>query len=61
DPEMLGQIEGKIKDDKVNAEEALKEVTDTFISMFEAMTDNAYMQERAVVEITASSPGTSKN
>ncbi|MGA3410207.1 phosphoenolpyruvate--protein phosphotransferase [Lactiplantibacillus pentosus] len=47
DPEMLGQIEGKIKDDKVNAEEALKEATDTFISMFEAMTDNAYMQERA--------------
>lgn len=47
DPEMLGQIEGKIKDDKVNAEEALKEITDTFISMFEAMTDNAYMQERA--------------
>ncbi|ETY74672.1 phosphoenolpyruvate--protein phosphotransferase [Lactiplantibacillus fabifermentans] len=47
DPEMLGQIEGKIKDDNVNAEEALKEVTDTFISMFEAMTDNAYMQERA--------------
>lgn len=47
DPEMLGKIEGKIKDDKVNAEEALKEVTDTFISMFEAMTDNAYMQERA--------------
>ncbi|CAM3251507.1 phosphoenolpyruvate--protein phosphotransferase [Lactiplantibacillus plajomi] len=47
DPEMLGQIETKIKDDKVNAEEALKEVTDTFISMFEAMTDNAYMQERA--------------
>ncbi|AVK62290.1 phosphoenolpyruvate--protein phosphotransferase [Lactobacillus sp. CBA3605] len=47
DPEMLSQIEGKIKDDKVNAEEALKEVTDTFIGMFEAMTDNAYMQERA--------------
>ncbi|WP_047999332.1 phosphoenolpyruvate--protein phosphotransferase [Lactiplantibacillus herbarum] len=47
DPEMLGQIEGKINDDKVNAEEALKEVTDTFIGMFEAMTDNAYMQERA--------------
>ncbi|AVK62769.1 phosphoenolpyruvate--protein phosphotransferase [Lactobacillus sp. CBA3606] len=47
DPEMLSQIEGKIKDDKVNAEEALKEVTDTFIAMFEAMTDNAYMQERA--------------
>lgn len=47
DPEMIGQIESKIKDDKVNAEAALKSVTDTFISMFEAMEDNAYMQERA--------------
>ncbi|MGX5377757.1 phosphoenolpyruvate--protein phosphotransferase [Ligilactobacillus sp. LYQ135] len=47
DPEMIGQIESKIKDDKVNAETALKSVTDTFISMFEAMEDNAYMQERA--------------
>ena len=47
DPEMLSQIENKIKDDKVNAETALKVVTDNFISMFEAMTDNAYMQERA--------------
>ena len=47
DPEMIGQIETKINDEKVNAESALKDVTDTFISMFEAMTDNAYMQERA--------------
>ena len=47
DPEMIGQIESKIKDDHVNAESALKAVTDTFISMFEAMEDNAYMQERA--------------
>ena len=47
DPEMLGQIEDKIKNDKVNAEAALKAVTDMFIQMFEAMTDNAYMQERA--------------
>lgn len=47
DPEMIGQIETKIKEDKVNAESALKSVTDTFISMFEAMTDNTYMQERA--------------
>lgn len=47
DPELLGQIKDKIKNDKVNAEAALKSVTDMFIEMFEAMTDNAYMQERA--------------
>lgn len=47
DPELLSNIEDKIKTEKVNAEAALKEVTDTFIQMFEAMTDNAYMQERA--------------
>ena len=47
DPEMLGQISDKIKNDKVNAEAAVKSVTDMFIGMFEAMTDNAYMQERA--------------
>lgn len=47
DPELLGQIKDKIKNDKVNAEVALKSVTDMFIEMFEAMTDNAYMQERA--------------
>lgn len=47
DPELIGQIKDKIKNDKVNAEAALKSVTDMFIEMFEAMTDNAYMQERA--------------
>ncbi|SPC39195.1 phosphoenolpyruvate--protein phosphotransferase [Latilactobacillus fuchuensis] len=47
DPEFTGAIEGKIKDDKVNAEQALKEVADLFVATFEAMTDNAYMQERA--------------
>ena len=47
DPELLGQIKDKIKNDKVNAEAALKSVTDMFIEMFEAMTVNAYMQERA--------------
>ncbi|HIZ95917.1 MAG TPA: phosphoenolpyruvate--protein phosphotransferase [Candidatus Ligilactobacillus excrementavium] len=47
DPEMLGQISDKIKNDKVNAEAAVKSVTDMFIQMFEGMTDNAYMQERA--------------
>lgn len=47
DPELIGQIKTTIDSEKVNAESALKEVTDTFISMFEAMTDNHYMQERA--------------
>ncbi|WP_207940180.1 phosphoenolpyruvate-protein phosphotransferase [Enterococcus sp. DIV2402] len=47
DPEMIGQIKQNISDNKVNAESALKEVTDMYIGMFEAMEDNAYMQERA--------------
>lgn len=47
DPELIGQIKDKINSDKINAEAALKSVTDMFISMFESMTDNAYMQERA--------------
>ena len=47
DPEMVGQIKQNIQDNKVNAEAALKEVTDMYIGMCEAMDDNAYMQERA--------------
>ncbi|HGF7591001.1 TPA: phosphoenolpyruvate--protein phosphotransferase [Enterococcus faecium] len=47
DPEMVGQIKQNIKDNSVNAESALKEVTDMYIGMFETMEDNAYMQERA--------------
>ena len=47
DPEMVGQIKQNIKDNSVNAESALKEVTDMYIGMFEAMEDNAYMKERA--------------
>jgi len=47
DPEMIGQIKQNIQANKVNAEAALKEVTDMYIGMFEAMDDNAYMQERA--------------
>ena len=47
DPELIGSIESSIKDNKVNAESALKEVTDMFIGMFEAMEDNPYMRERA--------------
>ena len=47
DPEMVGQIKQSISDNKVNAEHALKEVTDMYIGMFESTEDNAYMQERA--------------
>lgn len=47
DPEMTGQVEEAITANKVNAEAAFQEVTDTFISMFESMEDNPYMQERA--------------
>ncbi|KRM31477.1 Phosphoenolpyruvate-protein kinase (PTS system EI component in bacteria) [Agrilactobacillus composti DSM 18527 = JCM 14202] len=47
DPEFTGAVKSKISDEKVNAEAALSEVSEHFISMFEAMTDNAYMQERA--------------
>ncbi|EDP68243.1 phosphoenolpyruvate-protein phosphotransferase enzyme I [Carnobacterium sp. AT7] len=47
DPELIGSIESSINDNKINAESALKEVTDMFIGMFEAMEDNPYMRERA--------------
>ena len=46
DPELITPIEDKIKTEQVNAEHALKETTDMFITMFEQM-DNEYMQERA--------------
>jgi phosphotransferase system enzyme I (PtsI) len=46
DPEMLEQVEKKIEDNKVNAEWALKEISEMFISIFEDM-DNEYMKERA--------------
>ncbi|OFI46429.1 phosphoenolpyruvate--protein phosphotransferase [Floricoccus penangensis] len=47
DPEMIGQIKETIRAKKTNAEHALKEVTDMFITLFENMDDNPYMQERA--------------
>ncbi|MBN8191663.1 phosphoenolpyruvate--protein phosphotransferase [Bacillus sp. NTK074B] len=46
DPELLTPIEDKIKSENVNAEYALKETADMFVSMFESM-DNEYMKERA--------------
>ena len=47
DPELIGQVKDNITSNKVNAESALKEVTDMFISIFAGMEDNPYMQERA--------------
>ena len=47
DPELIGQVRDSITSNKVNAESALKEVTDMFISIFAGMEDNPYMQERA--------------
>ncbi|WP_019242498.1 MULTISPECIES: phosphoenolpyruvate--protein phosphotransferase [Bacillus] len=46
DPELVGQIEDKIKSESVNAEAALKEVADGLVVLFESM-DNEYMKERA--------------
>ena len=47
DPELIEQVKDSITSNKVNAESALKEVTDMFISIFAGMEDNPYMQERA--------------
>jgi len=47
DPEMAEQVEETIKAEEINAEAAYKEVTDNFITVFEGMEDNPYMQERA--------------
>jgi phosphoenolpyruvate-protein phosphotransferase (PTS system enzyme I) len=46
DPELISQIEDKMRTEQVNAEAALKDVADLFIMMFEQM-DNEYMKERA--------------
>lgn len=45
DPELLDAVEAKIKEG-INAEFAMKEVSDMYVSMFESM-DNEYMKERA--------------
>ncbi|MBS6507631.1 MAG: phosphoenolpyruvate--protein phosphotransferase [Paraclostridium bifermentans] len=46
DPELIDQTIAKIRDEKVNADFALNEVKETFVSIFESM-DNEYMRERA--------------
>ncbi|GIC72837.1 phosphoenolpyruvate--protein phosphotransferase [Limosilactobacillus fermentum] len=47
DPEMLGQMKDDIENNHTGAEEAVDKVTTAFADMLAAMTDNAYMQERA--------------
>lgn len=47
DPEFTGAIEKEIKDQKINSEAALDETSQKFIKIFEGMTDNTYMQQRA--------------
>ncbi|CAM4286980.1 phosphoenolpyruvate--protein phosphotransferase [Paenibacillus tarimensis] len=46
DPELIGPVRDKISSEKVNADYALKEVADMFISMFEN-NKSAYLRERA--------------
>ena len=46
DPELIDQTISKIRDEKVNADFALNEVKEMFVSIFESM-DNEYMRERA--------------
>ncbi|OCA87141.1 phosphoenolpyruvate--protein phosphotransferase [Pseudobacillus wudalianchiensis] len=46
DPELINPVKDKIIQEGSNAEFAMKEVADMFISMFESM-DNEYMRERA--------------
>ena len=46
DPEFIGQIQESIRNDEVNAEYAIKVISDGFVSMFEAMEDD-YFKERA--------------
>jgi len=46
DPELISQVEEKLKKEQVSAAYAVKEVLYSFISIFEAMED-AYMKERA--------------
>lgn len=46
DPELIIAVKNKVKEERMNAERALQDVTDLFISMFEQM-ENEYMRERA--------------
>jgi len=46
DPELISNTLNKVDNEKVNAEYAFKEISDQYVSVFEAM-DNDYMRERA--------------
>lgn len=46
DPELVDSAISKIRDEKINADFALNEIKEMFVSMFESM-DNEYMRERA--------------
>ncbi|WP_188207459.1 phosphoenolpyruvate--protein phosphotransferase [Alkalibacillus aidingensis] len=46
DPELLNTVKGKIESEQINAEKALNDAANQFISIFESM-DNDYMKERA--------------
>lgn len=46
DPELINSVSKMVETEGINAEYAMKEVSNTFIKMFEAM-DNEYMKERA--------------
>ncbi len=47
DADFIGEIKTEIKTAQENAEAALQTVTEKYIKLFEGMTDNPYMQERA--------------
>ncbi len=46
DPEFMNAVKEKIDSESVNAEAALDQVSDEYVSLFKSM-DNEYMQERA--------------
>nr|AAA26664.1 PEP-dependent HPr protein kinase phosphoryltransferase [Staphylococcus carnosus] len=50
DPELIQPIEDKIKNESVNAAQALTDVSNQFITIFESM-DNEYIAERAKADI----------
>lgn len=47
DPELISQVETLITNEKINAEYALLQVRNKIVSIFDAMVDNPYMQERS--------------
>lgn len=46
DPEVFGKVKDKINLEKINGEWAIKEITDSFVHIFECMEDE-YLKERA--------------